>query len=327
MARSGSLAALRAGIRATVSEMGETAARETAKTESHERAERTRWATLPHEKLIPDPAQPRKLFDEDKLRSLAESIRSVGLREPLRVYATGARGEYRILDGQRRWHALDLLLKEGLEEHREVVVLFEEAPADLARLRVEQLVTSVHKEVFVPLETAGALLEIAEQEGAERALPATQLAERYGFNPKFTERHLRVARGLSAEERAYLLEHHARAPLDPLEKLVAWLAAPTGATLAPVVRQKVIEVFARKKPTAAVLDIVLRPFAAKKPAGRPKQLRFKAGRTRGGGFEVSLSIPPGRVNDEKALEQAERDLEKALAELRRFRAERGAEAA
>lgn len=323
MARAGSLAALRAGIRATVGEMGETAAREAEKTENLERGERSRWATLPHEQIVPDPAQPRKLFDEEKLRAIAESIRAVGLREPLRVYPLGVGGRYRILDGQRRWHAVDMLLDEGLEQHREVIVLLDEAPASDARLRVEQLITSVHKEAFVPLETAAALLSIADHAGEGEPLPAARVAELYGFNAKFTERHLRVARGLSDVERAYLLEHHPKAALDPLEKLVAWLAAPTGAGLDAAGRRRVLEVFARKKPAARILDIVLRPFAAKKTAGRPRKVQFRAGPTSGGGFSVSLSIPPNRARDAAALEQAERDLVRALDELRRYRDELG----
>jgi ParB/RepB/Spo0J family partition protein len=319
MARAGSLAALRAGIRATVEEMGDTAAREAEKTANLERGERARWATLPHEQIVPDPAQPRKLFDEEKLRTIAESIRAVGLREPLRVYPLGVGGRYRILDGQRRWHAIDMLLDEGLERHRDVIVLVDEAPSSDARLRVEQLITSVHKEAFVPLETAAALLFIAEHAAEGEPLPAVRLAETYGFNPKFTERHLRVARGLNDAERELLLEHHPKAALDPLEKLVAWLAAPTGAGLDAAGRRRVIEAFARKKPAARILDIVLRPYAAKKPAGRPRKVQFRAGPTSGGGFAVNLRIPPNRARDAGALDQAERDLVRALDDLRRFR--------
>jgi ParB/RepB/Spo0J family partition protein len=322
-ARTGSLASLRAGIRSTVGGLGETARREAARTEAFERGERANWATLPHDRILPDPEQPRKFFDEVKLRAMAESIRAVGLREPLRVYPAGYEGRYRILDGQRRWHAIDALLDEGLEEFREVIVLIEDVPESTERLRVEQLVTSLHKEVFVPLETAAALLEIAERGGEDGApLTAVALAERHGFNTKHVERHLKVARGLSDEERGLVLEQYPAAPLDPLEKLVAWLNGPAGATLDAAGRLRAVEAFAREKPAARALDTVLRPYAAKKPAGRPAKLHFRCGPTAGGGFSVNLRIPAGRAADAAALDRAEQDLEKALAELRRFRASR-----
>lgn len=319
MARASTLAALRAGIRASVGEMGETARREAVRTENLHAAERANWATLPHESLVPDPEQPRKYFDEEKLHAMAESIRAVGLREPLRVYPTGWGGKYRILDGQRRWHAVAMLLEQGHEEFREVAVLIDEAPRDEARLRVDQLVTSLHKEVFVPLETAGVLLEIATKAGAGEPLSAARLAEAFGFNPKYVERHLKVARALTAEERALLLERFPRAPLDPLEKLAAWLNSAVGASLDAPTRRRVLELFAERRPAAKQVEALLRPFAARKRAGRPPRVHFRSGPTGDGGFQVNLRIPPMRAADEAVLAQAEQELEKALAELRRFR--------
>jgi ParB/RepB/Spo0J family partition protein len=322
MARPNSLAALRAGIRASVGEMGDTARREEAKTENLGRAERANWATLPHESILPDPDQPRKFFDPEKLRSMADSIRAVGLREPLRVYATGWGGKYRILDGQRRWHSIALLLEEGREELREVPVLIDEQPASEARLRVDQLVTSLHKEVFVPLETAGALLEVATKGGGEEFLSAARVAEQFGFNAKYVERHLKVARGLTDAERAYLLEAYPRAPLDPLEKLVGWLNSPAGAGLDDGLRTQVMEEFALHRPAARYVEALLRPFAARRKAGRPPRVRFRAGPTGNGGYEISFRIPPAQVAEVKVLVQAEKELETALDELRRFRRER-----
>jgi ParB/RepB/Spo0J family partition protein len=319
MARTNTLAALRAGIRATVGEMGDTAQREADRTENLHRAERSNWATVPHESIVPDPDQPRKFFDEEKLRGMAESIRAVGLREPLRVYPVGWGGRFRILDGQRRWHALAMLLEEGLEQFREVAVLVDEAPADEAELRVDQLVTSLHKEVFVPLETAAVLLEIAVKAGGGEPLSAARVAERFGFNAKSIERHLKVARGLGAGERAFLLEQYPKAPLDPLEKLVGWLHSAAGSRLDEAGRALALQLFAEHRPAGRNVEALLRPLAVKKPAGRPPKAQFRSGPTGDGGFAVNVRIPPGRAADDVVLAQAERELERALAELKRFR--------
>jgi ParB/RepB/Spo0J family partition protein len=323
MAKASKLAALRAGIRASVGEMGETAQREAQKTENLQRAERANWATLSHESIVPDADQPRKFFDEEKLRAMAESIRAVGLREPLRVYPTAWGGKFRILDGQRRWHALAMLLEEGLEEYREVAVLVDEPPADEARLRVDQLVTSLHKEVFVPLETASVLLEIAIKAGGGEPLTAVRLAERFGFNAKYIERHLKVARGLREGERALLLDRYPKAPLDPLEKLVGWLNSAVGASLDDETRSRALDAFIEHRPAGKHVEAVLRQVTARRAPGRPPRAQFKAGRTGDGGFAVSFRIPPARAADDAVLEQAERELQRALEELRRFRRERG----
>jgi ParB/RepB/Spo0J family partition protein len=320
--RQSSLSALRAGIRASIGELGETVDRELAKSSNLTRAERANWATLHHESLLPDPDQPRKYFDREKLRVLAESIRSLGVREPLRVYSTGWGGKYRILDGQRRWHALEVLLAEGLEAFREVPVLIDEPPSDDTRLRVDQLVTSLHKEIFAPLETAASLLEVSESARGGAPLTAVGVAELFGFNAKFVERHLKVARGLTVEEREHLLHQYPRAPLDPLEKLVGWLSSPAAAGLDAVKRMRVIECFAEHRPAARRVEALLRPFAAKKRAGRRPRFSFRSGRTREGGFEVSFRIPPNHAAEESLLLRAEAELEKALIELRSFRSER-----
>lgn len=65
----------------------------------------------PHEKeieiavndIIPNPLQPRKTFDADKLAELTESIKEHGVIQPLIVRKNG--GKYEIVAGERRWRA------------------------------------------------------------------------------------------------------------------------------------------------------------------------------------------------------------------------------
>lgn len=65
----------------------------------------------PHEKeieiavneIIPNPQQPRKTFDAEKLAELAESIKEHGVIQPLIVRKAGTK--YEIVAGERRWRA------------------------------------------------------------------------------------------------------------------------------------------------------------------------------------------------------------------------------
>lgn len=61
-------------------------------------------------RVHPRADQPRRHFNEDELRQLAESIERQGLLQPILVRPMlDARGEYEIVAGERRWRALGLL--------------------------------------------------------------------------------------------------------------------------------------------------------------------------------------------------------------------------
>src|SRR5512136_1554243 len=59
--------------------------------------------TILHSLIDANPDQPRKAFDEGKLRELAQSISASGLMEPLVVTPRGKR--YLLVAGERRWRA------------------------------------------------------------------------------------------------------------------------------------------------------------------------------------------------------------------------------
>lgn len=61
--------------------------------------------------ISPNPVQPRKIFDDDALKELSESIRSYGILNPLTVRLRG--GKYELVAGERRLRAARLA---GLRE-------------------------------------------------------------------------------------------------------------------------------------------------------------------------------------------------------------------
>jgi ParB family transcriptional regulator, chromosome partitioning protein len=67
--------------------------------------------------ISPNPWQPRRVFNEAKLTELAESIREVGLMQPVVVRRVDV--GYQIIAGERRWRAHKML---GLEMIRAVVI-------------------------------------------------------------------------------------------------------------------------------------------------------------------------------------------------------------
>ena len=70
------------------------------------------YQDIPVSAIAPNPRQPRRAFDEDALEELAESIRQVGLLQPVVVRALGP-GRYELVMGERRWRAAQ---RAGLHE-------------------------------------------------------------------------------------------------------------------------------------------------------------------------------------------------------------------
>jgi len=58
---------------------------------------------LPIDKIIPNPDQPRKNFNEELLEELAQSIKNFGLLQPISVIKNG--DKYEIIAGERRYRA------------------------------------------------------------------------------------------------------------------------------------------------------------------------------------------------------------------------------
>lgn len=58
--------------------------------------------------IVPNPSQPRTRFDEEALDELADSIRTLGVIQPVAVRRRNAEGQYVIISGERRWRAARL---------------------------------------------------------------------------------------------------------------------------------------------------------------------------------------------------------------------------
>jgi len=121
---------------------------------------------LPVERILRDPTQPRKTFDEDRLRELAESIRTQGIIQPVLVRREGA--DYRLIAGERRWRAAQVA---GLHEIPAVVRDVTAAEAfELA------LVENLQRTDLNPLEEAEGYRRLIQEFG----LTQDQVGERVG---------------------------------------------------------------------------------------------------------------------------------------------------
>lgn len=107
---------------------------------------------IPVNKLLPDPDQPRKSFDDKSLQQLGASLKR-RVEVPLLV-RPGAGGKYIIHDGERRWRAAKLFKLKILP------VLLVEASESEQDLRTQQLAVNNLREQLTTMEVARMLAEL-----------------------------------------------------------------------------------------------------------------------------------------------------------------------
>ena len=116
------------------------------------------FAELPVEIIVPNPRQPRQVFDEDDITELAASIKEVGLLQPIvvrRVDDEKGRAEsYELVMGERRLRAAK---EAGLKTIPAVVRYTEDQ--DLLR---DALLENLHRVQLNPLEEAAAYQQLLD---------------------------------------------------------------------------------------------------------------------------------------------------------------------
>ncbi len=121
---------------------------------------------IPVSRIRPNPSQPRKEFDPEALDSLTESIRRVGVLQPVVVRPDGF--DYVLVAGERRWRAAQ---RAGLGE---IPALVRET--DESGQLTEALIENLQREDLSPLEEAAAYQQLEEDFGLTHA----QIGERVG---------------------------------------------------------------------------------------------------------------------------------------------------
>ncbi len=181
------------------------------------------YQEVPMAAIVPNPRQPRQVFDEDALAELAHSIREFGLLQPIVVRPLPAEpaigplpaepavgqldtGRYELIMGERRWRAAQLA---GLDYIPAIV----RGTADDAMLR-DALLENIHRVQLNPLEEAAAYQQLLEDFGVTHE----QLASRIGRSRPVITNTIRLLKLPVAVQRrvaaGVLSAGHARALLS-----------------------------------------------------------------------------------------------------------------
>ena len=158
---------------------------------------------LPERAIKPNPHQPRKIFQEEPLQELAQSIRQHGILQPLSVRRVGT--TYELIAGERRLRAARLA---GLSEIPCILMCMDEQESGLTAL-----VENLQRQDLDFIEEARGLSSLIEK----WSMSQEQVARMVGKSQSAVANKLRLLRHsapvLEAIRNGGLTERHARALL------------------------------------------------------------------------------------------------------------------
>lgn len=237
---------------------------------------------LPIDKISPNPRQPRAQFDEAALAELAESIRAVGLLQPVLVRALDrAAGTYELIAGERRLRASKLA-------GRTVIPAIIRESDDLSSVE-QALVENIHRQDLTPLEEAAAFQQLID----DFALTHERLAARVGRSRTHVTNALRLLalppsiQQLLGDRR--LSGGHARALLGVADR----------ATQETLARRAAAEGWSVRATEEAVRLAQEAAGRAKKPA--PQTAKKSSDSTTTPSGETTTLRPPGLLELERLL--------------------------
>lgn len=168
---------------------------------------------IPLSRIEANPDQPRREFDEEKLQELADSIRQIGIIQPITLRSTEG-GKYQIIAGERRFRAAGIA---GLEV---IPAYIRNASND--EVMQMALIENIQREDLNAIDIAVSMNSLLES----CKLTQEQLSDKVGKNRATISNYIRLLR-LPAEIQMALKEKtidmgHARALLsveDPVRQL------------------------------------------------------------------------------------------------------------
>ena len=211
--------------------------------------EKSPYQLLPIHKVEPNPNQPRRDFDLEELQSLADSIATHGVVQPLTVRET-ANGYYQIVAGERRWRAARMA---QLREIPAVII-----QADDKKVMELALIENLQRQDLNPVEEAMGYQTLMTEYG----LTQEEAAQRVGKSRPAVANMLRLL-ALSAEvldmvREGKLSAGHARAVASLKTEKLQKEAAQKIAALGLSVRQAELLCKNMQKPAAPAKPVSLK---------------------------------------------------------------------
>jgi ParB family transcriptional regulator, chromosome partitioning protein len=163
------------------------------------------------EKVVPNPFQPRREFDQNKLQELADSIRMYGVLQPLTVTRKEIQredgtfySEYELIAGERRLRASKLA---GVAQVPVIIRDGEQSEQEKLELAI---IENLQREDLNAVDRAIAFRQLADQFGLSHA----QVAQKVGRSREYVSNSIRLLglpeHMLDSLKRGEMMEGHAR---------------------------------------------------------------------------------------------------------------------
>ena len=128
--------------------------------------------------IEPNRSQARKIFDEESLEELANSIKEYGVIQPIIV--TKKDNYYEIIAGERRWRASK---KAGIDTKPDIV-----RNNDLQKNKEISLIENIQREDLNPIEKARGIKQLMDEHG----LTQERVAEKLGMSRSGVANSVRI---------------------------------------------------------------------------------------------------------------------------------------
>jgi ParB family chromosome partitioning protein len=135
---------------------------------------------IPVERIAPDPEQPRREFEPEKLAELGLSMKRRGQLQPIRVREDKENDRFVIIAGERRWRAAKMMEIPTLD-----CLVMKRSMTDSEKLTI-QLIENCIREDLKPIEQAHAFKALMGREG----WTAEQVAKELSLSPQTVGRAL-----------------------------------------------------------------------------------------------------------------------------------------
>ncbi len=243
---------------------------------------------IPIDCIIPNPFQPRKRFDQEELKDLANSIREFGILERLRVRRDPNNDNlFQLVYGERRWRAAQMA---GLPS----------IPCDISEYTDDELteiglIENIQRADLDPLEEATSFHHLLEQTDPityKKKYSIRRIAAKIHKNKSYVEDRLALL--LLPDDLKEVLIIHPHAPLRALREAAQ---LPTAEERAPLVK-RLKEGSINTEEVRYIIQEVLAAHKTGKQTAIPEQETFQAALNRA----------------RRRIDATERELKKAVSE-------------
>jgi ParB family transcriptional regulator, chromosome partitioning protein len=249
---------------------------------------------VPVEKIQPDPTQPREEFEPEALQRLADSMKTKGQLQPIRVRWDESRGAYVIVVGERRWRAAVMA---GLSM---MTCVLQEGTLDSGEQLAIQLVENALREDLRPVEQAKAYRRLMETHGWS----GNRLAKELAIDQAAVSRALSLLDlpdAVQAKVEAGTLPSRTAYEIGKLADVSEQITLAERAAAGEITREQVQATVKARKIGKSASAVV--------PAPR-REIKFDDG------AKIVVSLPPGASGTPAAIELLRRGIKKLQAELK-----------